>query len=142
MSSHPKGPGRPPLLQGIGLGGKSFVVLYGVYVVGWTDLEAPMADGRSAAGILEPGPQYQLVKGAFDVYRKTPADDVAGLRAFVEMRDALGLTIHDAGSLPLAARVQLISEWPDQRKVIHVTVSDERYWARFRVRGGPRGSRH
>jgi len=46
-------------------------------------------------------------------------------------RDRLALELHDEGTLPLAAVVELISEWPDGRKAIHVRVADERYWARF-----------
>jgi hypothetical protein len=136
MSSKPGRSGRPPFPQGIGLEGKRYIVMYGLHVVGWTNLEVPMEDERSAAGVFEPGPQYHLVTGVFDVYRSTPPEDLDGLRAFVAMRDALGLTVYEESSLPLAAEVQLISEWGGGKKVIHATVADERYWVRFRTRGG------
>jgi hypothetical protein len=137
-SSAPERSGGPPFPQGVALKGKQYVVMCGIYVVGWTDLEVAMDDGRSAAGVLEPGPHYHLVKGVFDLYRDAAPDDHSALAAYVRARDALGLTIYETSSLPLAATVQLISEWPNRRKIIHVSVTDERYWIRFRIAGGPR----
>ena len=127
--------GRAPVPQALGHEDRLYVVMFGIYVVGWTNLEVPMDDGRSAAGVLEPGPQYHLVIEVFDLYRDVTSDEGAAMRAFIEARDALGLTMYERSTLPLAAIVELISQWPTGRKVIHVSITDERYWVRFKVRG-------
>src|SRR4051794_33743414 len=102
MSFEPRRSGRPPFSQGIGLEGKLYVVMYGLHVVGWSDLEVPIEEGRRAAGVFEAGPQYQLVKPIFDLYRDAPADDSVALARFVRARDSLRLTIYEASSLALA----------------------------------------
>jgi hypothetical protein len=39
------------------------------------------------------------------------------------------LTVQDGGTLPLAASIELISEWIDGRIVVHVAIRDDRYWS-------------
>ena len=112
--------------------------MWGMNVVGWTDLEAPMEHGRSAAGVLEAGHGYALVKGVFDLYRSAGPRDRAALAAYLQALDALNLTLYESSSLPLAAQVELISEWESGRKVIHVSVTDERYWVSVRIQGRKR----
>jgi hypothetical protein len=67
------------------------------------------------------------------MYRQAGDRDRELFRRFIRERDSLGLTVQDGGSLPLAAKVELISEWNDGRIVIHVAIRDNRHW---NFRGG------
>lgn len=54
------------------------------------------------------------------------------LKSYVDARDQLGLVVTDGGTLPLAARVDLISEWGPAKQIIHVSIKDERFWRQHR----------
>src|SRR5262245_61542567 len=118
MSSEPRKSDLPPFPHAIGLEGKLYVVMHGIG-----------ADGRRSerGGGLRGRTPLSTGKGHLRSLPFTPGD-AGAMRGFVAARDALRLTVYEASSLPLAATVQLISEWPSGRKVIHATVSDERYW--------------
>jgi hypothetical protein len=100
-------------------------------VIGYTDLEFPIARGKRAAGFLQTAEGFEDVRAVFRLYRDAGADR-ALLHEFVQLRDALQLTIQDGGTLPLAARIEWISGWGHGRFVIHVAIQDERYWSPLR----------
>ena len=107
---------------------KRYAITTPIAVIGFTNLEFPITRGARAAGFLEIADGYDLVREVFRMYRRAAPGDRELLQRFVRERDALGLTVQDGGSLPLAARVELISEWNAGRIVIHVAIRDNRYW--------------
>lgn len=111
---------------------KRYAIAMPIAVVGFTNLEFPITRGARAAGFLQIAEGYDLVRDVFRLYRQAGPRDRELLRRFVRERDALGLTVQDGGSLPLAAKVELISEWNGGRIVIHVAIRDDRYW-NFRI---------
>jgi hypothetical protein len=96
-------------------------------VVGFTDLELPLEQGERAAGVFIPGEGFHDVRGVFERYRQAAGDPVR-LRQYVAARDGMGMIITDGGTLPLAARVELISVEDPLRLIIHVAIRDDRYW--------------
>ena len=123
--------GVPPSVVDLGRWppNKRYAIAMPIALVGFTNLEFPITRGARAAGFLEIAEGYDLVRDVFRLYREAGPRDRDLLRRFVRERDALRLTVQDGGSLPLAAKVELISEWKDGRIVIHVSIRDERYWS-------------
>ena len=111
-----------------------YAVLLPSSVVGYTELEVPLAWNQWAAGFLEWAPGFEAVRSVFRGYAAA-SGDVERMRHFVRQRDALGLSLHDGGTLPMAAQVELIREWEDGRLAIHVRIQDARYWRRAGARG-------
>ena len=107
---------------------KRYAVIGLTGVVGYTNLEFPVAQGIRAAGFLEKAEAYEDVRQVFRSYAEISRGDREGLRRYLRELNALGLTLHDGGTLPLAATIELISEWPDQRITVHADVRDARYW--------------
>jgi len=94
-------------------------------IVGYTNLEFPIEWHRRAAGFMKTDAGFATVQRVFRLYWEER------LERYVAERDALGLTLQDGGTLPMAARIELISQWPDGRIVVHVAIEDERYWRRI-----------
>ena len=107
---------------------KRYAVIGLTGVVGYTNFEFPIAQGTRAAGFLEKDEAYEDVRQVFRSYAEIPRGDREGLRRYLRDLDALGLTVHDGGTLPLAATIELISEWPDHRIAVHADIRDTRYW--------------
>src|SRR5688500_16429566 len=101
-----------------------YAIVTSFAIVGYTNLEFPIEWHRRAAGFVNPDAGLGRVLPVFRLYRE------ARLERYVAERDALGLTLQDGGTLPMAARIELISQWPDGRIVVHVAIEDERYWRR------------
>jgi hypothetical protein len=97
-------------------------------VMGFTNLEFPIAKRARAAGFLRPTAAYLQVRDVFRLYRLAAPGDRAALQSYVDARDSLRMTLQDGGTLPLAGTVELISEWKDGRLVVYVALRDERYW--------------
>jgi hypothetical protein len=95
-------------------------------VIGYTDLEYRMPPDR-AAGVFRPAHGYASIRRIFALYHPHGRDRVR-LQAYVDARDQLQMVITDGGTLPFAARVELISEWSPVRKIVHVSMKDERFW--------------
>lgn len=106
-----------------------------VGVIGFTDLEVPIVMGQQAAGVVILTDDYGKVRHVFELYQAA-GGRMEEVRRYVELREELGLFLSDGGTLPLAARVDLISEWTQDRAYVHVSVRDRRYWSR--QPGGPR----
>ena len=107
---------------------KRYAIALPMAVIGFTNLEFPITRGARAAGFLQVAEGYDLVRAVFQLYRQAGARDRELFRRFVRERDALRLAVQDGGTLPLAAKVELISEWNDGRIVIYVAIRDDRYW--------------
>ncbi|MEX2283467.1 MAG: hypothetical protein WEE89_13370 [Gemmatimonadota bacterium] len=108
---------------------KRFAIVSPFAVIGYTNLEFPIAYRARAAGFLQIADGYAAVRDVFRLYRRAIPGDRELLQRYVRERDALRLTVQDGGTLPLAASVELINEWIDGRVVAHVVIQDGRYWS-------------
>ena len=115
---------------------RRFAVKTPYAVVGYTDLELPMEQGERAAGVFIPGEGFHDVRGVFERYHQAGGDAVR-LKQFVAARDGMGMIITDGGTLPLAARVELISLDDPLRLIVHVAIRDDRYWGGQPARARP-----
>ena len=106
---------------------RRYLVVQGPNVIGWSHLEYPIRRTRSAAGWFQAETALEPLRPAFLRYRSA-GDDPDKLRAYVRERDALRLRLINFVGGELQAQVDLISEWEDGRLVLHVSISDSRYW--------------
>jgi hypothetical protein len=97
-------------------------------IVGYTDLEVPIVMRKRAAGFVVTADAWESVRDVFRLYREA-GDDRAKLQQFVVRRNELSLVVTDGGTLPLAATLELISEWRGGRIAVHVAIEDSRYWS-------------
>lgn len=127
----PRPPPRTPIAADDLPGARRYGILHVSGLVGTTNLEYPLVRGTWAAGVLLPGEGYQLVRPVFRQYALAGPSARTTLKRFARDRDALGLTVVDGGTTPLEARVALISEWAGGPLMVHLSITDTRYWARF-----------
>lgn len=110
---------------------RRYLVVQGERLVGRSRLEHAIPDARAAAGRFRPEPEFSTIREVFRAYREArDAADQEALRRFVAARDALGLRVLDQDGTPMAARVELVSEWDEETLVIHVAMEDALYWER------------